>query len=244
MLPISTYPAEPETERPFWGYVDLLVFAGLTVAALFLFGVGLAALAQIVPSIARDVQLIALPAQLFLYAVLFLFLWAIFTVKYDHSLWRALGFAPSHIRLWHSFAVGCLLSVGVALAGAALRTPQVESPFDKFLHQPLWIVLFGLFAVIFGPLFEEIVFRGFIQPLLTRDIGNAAGILLTAAVFGLLHGREYSWAWQYIVLVGAAGACFGYARVLGRSLVPAVVMHSGFNAIFFCAAILKIQTHT
>lgn len=147
----------------------------------------------------------------------------------------------SRIPGWQAFIGGCLLSFLVGILGIALRTPQIASPFERFLQSPTWVVLFFLFGVIAGPLFEEMIFRGFVQPLLTRDLGIPAGIILTAAVFGLLHAPQYSFAWQYAVLVGFAGACFGWARVWGRSLVPAAFMHAGFNFMSFLGALLHNQ---
>lgn len=199
----------------------------------------LSGLVRVFPSWRSSQQLIALPAQLLLYGVLYLALWAIIRLKCNRPLWPSLGWVRSRVPGWQAFLGGCLLSFIVGLLGAALKTPQVRSPFDRFLHSPAWILLFGLFAVIIGPLFEEMIFRGFMQPLLTRDIGIPAGIILTAAVFGLLHAPEYSGAWQYVLLVGFAGACFGWVRVWGRSLVPSALMHAGFNFMFFLAALFQ-----
>ena len=230
-------------EKPFWGYLDLLTFLGLAVGALFLIVFALGGLVRFVPSLKNVAQLIALPLQLVFYLLLFGALWAIFKIKYERPVWRSLGWTVSRIPLWQALLGGGILSFVVGLLGAAMRTPQVKSPFDRFLHAPFWIVMFGLFAIVLGPLFEEIVFRGFIQPLLSRDLGDVAGILITAAVFGLLHAPEYSGSWQYVILIAFAGACFGYARFWGRSLVPAVMMHASFNAVFFCAAVFGTQYH-
>ena len=209
------------------------------MTGLFLVIVSLSGLVRVFPSWKANQQLIALPVQLLFYCILYLALWAIIRLKCDQPVWPALGWLPSRIRGWQAFLGGCVLSFVVGLLGAALKTPQVHSPFDRFLHSPPWILLFGLFAVLVGPLFEEIIFRGFVQPLLTRDLGVPAGIVLTAAVFGLLHAPEYSDAWQYVLLVAFAGACFGWARVWGRSVVPSTLMHAGFNFMFFLAALFQ-----
>lgn len=229
--------------KPFWGYLDLLIFFGLAVGALFIIIFALGGLVRLIPSLRDSGPLIALPLQLVLYILLFAALWAIIKIKYDRPVWQSLGWKVSRIPLWQALLGGSILSIVVGLMGAAMRTPQIKSPFDRFLHAPLWIAMFGLFAIVLGPLFEEIVFRGFIQPLLSRDLGNAAGILITAAVFGLLHAPEYSGSWQYVILIGFAGACFGYARFWGRSLIPAIIMHSGFNTVFFVAALVGTQYH-
>jgi len=197
------------------------------------------ALMKAVPTLQPLQELVALPAQLLLYVFLYVALWLIINVKYHRPVWISLGWKPSRMAAWQAFAAGCALSFAVGLLGSALRTPQVKSPFDRFLHSTGWIVLFGIFAIFLGPLFEEIVFRGFIQPLLARDLGTAAGVLLAAGLFGMLHGPEYSGAWQFVVLITAAGACFGWVRAWTGSLVPAIIMHAGFNSVFFVAALAQ-----
>ena len=68
----------------------------------------------------------------------------------------------------------------------------------------------GLFAVILGPAVEELIFRGFLLPLFVRSFGVAAGIVLAAAPFVLMHGPQYDWSWQYLTLLLAASTVFGW----------------------------------
>jgi CAAX protease family protein len=218
------------------------LFLGLAVASLFVVLVVLASIVKLVPQWRSSQQLIALPFQLLLYLLLYFALWLIFRLKYRRPLADALGWNPSRIPAWQAVVGGGVLSLVVGLLGSLLRTPSIESPFDRFLHSPGWIILFAVFAIALGPLFEELIFRGFLQPLLTRDLGRVLGILITAAAFGALHGPEYSGTWQYIALVSLAGVCFGWARNYGRSLIPAVYMHASFNAVFFFASIAQNQT--
>ena len=50
---------------------------------------------------------------------------------------------------------------------------------------------FGIFAaVVLVPLFEEVVFRGFLQPLFVQNLGDRGGVVVTSIVFGLLHGTS------------------------------------------------------
>jgi membrane protease YdiL (CAAX protease family) len=228
-----------EERDPFWGYLDVLIFFGIACAGLFVVILLLLLMMKLIPSLQPSQELVALPAQLLLYIFLYVALWLIIKIKYERPVWLSLGWKPSRLPSWQAFIGGCVLSFAIGLLGSALQAPQIKSPFDRFLHSPGWIVLFGLFAVFLGPVFEEIVFRGFIQPLLSRDLGNVAGILLTAGLFGLLHGPEYSGAWQFVVLITAAGACFGWVRAWTGWLIPAVVMHAGSNAVFFVAALTQ-----
>lgn len=237
-LSSSDSAAEPRPS-PFWGYSDLLLFFGLAVAGSIVMIIALKLVVTLLPGWQPSEQLLALPIQLLLYALLYGVLWLIIRIKYGQPVWPSLGWIRSRIPAWQAILGGCLLSLIVGLLGTALRTPPVHSPFEKFLRTPLWMGLFGVFAVFIGPLAEEVIFRGFVQPLLSRDLGIPAGISITALAFGLLHGPEYSGAWQYVVLIAFAGACFGWVRFHGRSIIPAAMMHAGFNAVFFVAAIAQ-----
>jgi uncharacterized protein len=221
-----------------------LLLLGIVTGVLVIMIVSLSGLVHLVPSLATNAELIGLPAQLIIYLAVYLALWFIIQVKHHRPLWASLGMLRSRFPLWQAILGGVLLSFVVGLLGTALKIQQKQTPFDRFFQSPSWILIFGIFAVFLGPLFEELVFRGFIQPLLTRDLGNTAGILLTAFAFGLLHGPEYAGKWelQFVFLITVVGACLGVVRVVGRSLVPSVFMHAGFNAVFFIAAIAQTKT--
>ena len=95
-------------------------------------------------------------------------------------------------------------------------------------------------AVVVAPFFEELFFRGFFQPLFSRTFGTIAGIVLTAVLFGSLHGLEYSWAWQYALFISLAGAVFGWLRARTGSIIPSTVMHGCFNAVSCRLALERI----
>jgi membrane protease YdiL (CAAX protease family) len=51
--------------------------------------------------------------------------------------------------------------------------------------------LAALAAVVVAPFLEELLFRGFLQPLLVQNLSDKLGIVVTSAVFALLHGVAY-----------------------------------------------------
>jgi uncharacterized protein len=134
---------------------------------------------------------------------------------------------------------GALLAFGISLLAFVLHTPQVPTPLDQFLKSPVNLALFGVLAVTLAPLFEELFFRGFLQPLLSRTFGVAAGILITSLVFGSLHAPEYAWAWQYVLAVSLAGVVFGWVRTRMNSIVPSTVMHASYNLVFVIALLIS-----
>jgi membrane protease YdiL (CAAX protease family) len=101
------------------------------------------------------------------------------------------------------------------------------------------LILTGLFGVSIGPLCEELAFRGFLMPLLIRSLGAWAGVLITALPFALLHGPQYSWSWQHIVLLALAGTAFGLVRHLSGSTAAAVMTHATYNLTFFSALVMQ-----
>ena len=50
------------------------------------------------------------------------------------------------------------------------------------------LVVAAVLAVVVAPFLEELLFRGFLQGVLSARYGARAGLLVTSAVFALLHG--------------------------------------------------------
>jgi membrane protease YdiL (CAAX protease family) len=97
----------------------------------------------------------------------------------------------------------------------------------------------GFFAVTLGPLCEELAFRGFLQPLLVSTFGAVGGVLLQAVPFAALHGAEYAWSWQQLLVMLFAGSAFGWMRQRTGSTASATYMHAGFNLVVFLGMLVE-----
>jgi membrane protease YdiL (CAAX protease family) len=106
-------------------------------------------------------------------------------------------------------------------------------PIEELLKDRTSVIFVGLIAVTLAPVCEELIFRGFLQPLLSRSLGPALGILIAASPFALLHGPEYGWSWRHVALIGLAGVGFGWARYKTGSTAAAAAMHSTYNLTIF-----------
>jgi membrane protease YdiL (CAAX protease family) len=228
--------------EPFWNYSDLGLMTGLLIASIVLILFGVGALAIIKPGLRDDPTPLLLPTQFLLYAFIYLCFRLVFGLRYGRPVFTSLGWRPSGLKLWIVALAGPLLAIAVSGLATLLHTPKVDSPLDKLTETRWSFAIFGVMAVTIAPLFEEMIFRGFLQPLLSRTFGVVAGILLTAALFGALHAPEYSWAWQYAVAVALAGVVFGWLRARTNSIIPSTVMHGCYNALFVIA--LAVQKHT
>jgi uncharacterized protein len=133
------------------------------------------------------------------------------------------------------------LAIGLSVLGVVLRTPAIPTPVDRLISGRGSLLLVIVFAVVLGPVFEELLFRGFFQPLLERALGAWPAIILAATGFALLHGQEYRWMWQQLLVVGLAGVAFGYARFKAGSTAAAALLHSGYNLTFFVGYLIQTR---
>jgi membrane protease YdiL (CAAX protease family) len=233
-LPTPDLTTPPEPERtPFWGFADLLLFAGLTVPCM-LAGILLVKGVMAVFRLHTEVSVaVLLPEQLVGYGLLFGALRLMFRIQYDRPFWRSLGWTPIPIPVLYVAMAGAGTAMGVILAGALIHLPNTSNPMTELLQGKVALVLMAAFGVGIAPLCEELAFRGFLQPLLVRSFGALAGIAIAGAAFGLLHFQEYGNSWRHALLLSGAGACFGWMRHITRSTKASVIMHASYNGLLF-----------
>ncbi|HWR52610.1 MAG TPA: type II CAAX endopeptidase family protein [Bryobacteraceae bacterium] len=220
---------------PFWNWKDVLLLGGLAIPVLIVAQFIAFGAAKAFSSLPQAATLATVVGTAFIYGGAFGLLHFFFRLRYGRPALPSLGWvAPKPMQV--SPAVwGILTAAGAIALGALLRTPPEKTPLDAMLSDPLSIVLLGLLAVTIGPLFEELVFRGFLLPLAARTFGPLIGIALTSLPFALLHGPEYAWSWQRISIIFFAGAAFGWMRFRSGSTAAATVMHATYNATFVLA---------
>jgi uncharacterized protein len=231
----------PPQKTPFWGYNDLLLFIGLAPVCLIV-GYALVKLPLHILHIHPVVQVEeALPEQLLGYLFLFGALGLIFRQGYDRPFWESLGWTNMRLPLGVIVCFGVLTGVSVVVASNLIRLPDTANPMTELMQTRTAILLMAVFGVTVAPLCEELAFRGFLQPLLTRSLGAAAGILLAAIPFGLLHYPEYGNSWRHALIISAAGAAFGAMRQFSGSTKAAVLMHASYNAFFFLVMFADVK---
>jgi membrane protease YdiL (CAAX protease family) len=96
------------------------------------------------------------------------------------------------------------------------------------------------FNVLFAPIYEELVFRGWILSKLVRGHSNAVAIAVSSLLFGLLHLRNVYWLDPPALVRSMAftglvfGPLAGYVTLRARSAWPAVILH-GLNNLGYYA---------
>lgn len=233
-------PQRPLRREPFFDYADLFLFIGMAVPCLLL--------ALLVVRFTRFFAPASTPVQLLVvqtvwYFLIFGTLAVLFRIRYQRPFWRSLGWRAIPFSSGSgAILAGPLLAISVGLIGSAMRTPEINLPFEQMLGSPATVAFLGVVVVILGPVCEELAFRGLMMPLLIRSFGAASGIVLTGVIFGCIHGYEYQWSWRHMLLISAAGCIFGWAKYKTQSTVTSAFMHSTFNLTQFAAFLVQSRT--
>ena len=90
-------------------------------------------------------------------------------------------------------------------------------------------------AILVAPLFEEMIFRGFLLPALSGRLGAPGSVVLTATLFGLLHG------WAYAGPTFALGLLLGGLYWRTGRLWVSIGCHGAHNAVALVAAWLSLS---
>ena len=251
-------PASPDAASPSvesspsgWTYWDLLLLLLLSVPALIfsivVTFVGYYAVNYVAGSGVEVEELLGSPwvavvTQFVWWAILLSFMYAVITVKYrlpfgDSIGWRRLDRPGIHTVLYCWGGVALAFSIGGI--AQVIPMPTEPLPIEELLKDRHAVLVFAVFGVLIAPPVEEMSFRGFLYPVVERSYGKSAAVLVTSAIFSVLHGLQYGWHWQILLLLLYVGIVFGVLRARTGSLVPSTLVHCAYNATIFAALILR-----
>ena len=223
------YLAEPE--RPFWGFAEVLLIAALFIPAVLAGGIAVRAVS---PYFHLDPRLgfPLLIAEFIGYGIVFIALRVLFA-RHGRPLFESLGWVPHSFRPLHLAVLGVILALFVVVLGNILDLPNTETPFDKLLNDALSRITIALFGITLGPIIEELLFRGFLQPVLVDSLGVLPGILVTSVVFGGMHLMQNGFLWQSGLLITLVGFVLGVVRHVSGSTRASAITHVSYNALPF-----------
>jgi membrane protease YdiL (CAAX protease family) len=118
-----------------------------------------------------------------------------------------------------------LLTVGVMAVFGAIR---VDS---RLLNKPLqWLGVAAtlLFFLVQGPA-EEVVFRGYLLPVLSARGTIVTGVVVSSILFGLLHSLNPNMGILPLVNITLAGVMFALYALVEEGLWGVFGLHSAWN---------------
>ena len=106
----------------------------------------------------------------------------------------------------------------------AIHAPKPSAGMRYMLPQNQLEILLWILTSLTAGICEEIIFRGYFQKQFHAWTGNvAAGVLLSAAVFGVGHIYQSG---KSAVIIGVYGVLFGILAEMRKSLCPGMITHA------------------
>src|ERR1051326_2938484 len=145
------------------------------------------------------------------------------------------------------FVAICLL-LGLRIALGLVDLHNVQKSQEETIralgaiapHSYVEALSFLLLSVCAG-LFEEIIFRGYLQKQFSALARNAfLGIVISGIIFGLAHGYQ---GWRNMVVIAVFGMFFGVLAYFRKSLRPGMMAHAFQDSIAGIALFFVVRRH-
>jgi len=140
---------------------------------------------------------------------------------------------PTRAYFW-VVPLGLAAAYAFGVAHDIIVNPRQQAIVNDFPHSVLGAAMFLLVAVVMAPVFEEIVFRGFLFRGLANSWGWVWGALASAAIFGAAHLQL-----DVFLPLAALGFVLAWAYKKTGSLWTCITMHALFNLIAVVAWIVS-----
>jgi membrane protease YdiL (CAAX protease family) len=159
-------------------------------------------------------------------------------------------FGLQRIGIWKAGITGGLLVAAIfpplmlasyvvqKLMGGQVKEQEVVEFFREAAgaNQQSSIAAMFVMAVVVAPIFEEIVFRGYLYAVFKSWAGSFASLVFTAALFAAVHNNV---AVLPSLLILAVGLTIAY-EWSGSILVP-IAMHATFNALQLVTLLVALK---
>lgn len=165
----------------------------------------------------------------FIFAVVYFYIF-----KRYHLTWRSFGFNPlSLFKTITYVSLGFLITFVIWIIIAPLILiflPFINLEEAQGIFQPnmtlIAQILLIFYAVIIGPLLEEVVFRGIILPAVSNRWNFVVGVVLSTIIWSLLHFQL-----NVIIFTSIFGIVLSYIYLKSQSLWPSYLTHVLKNLI-------------
>jgi len=222
----------PDAENPPWSGLDLFLIGLTLLVSLFFFssisffvalhtsrsGISAAELSK------NPGPLVIVPSMTLAYVVMLAAMYGVVTRRRNLPFWQAVGWRwPGSLWLGY-MATGTVVAVSLGLLSRFLPIPK-SLPMDRFFQDRQGAYLMAFFGITIAPFAEEMLFRGFLYPVLDRwletlfmtphQIRRGCLWLLVLAGWGLLeHQLPLIWS----VLLAALAIAITAAVFATRSV--------------------------
>jgi membrane protease YdiL (CAAX protease family) len=241
LLPTPPFqPIEPPPGR--WTSFDLVIFGLFFACTVVFLPLGML---YVMRMFRPGLQLTDLSAveqvviQGIMDLVLVGFIMLLVKVLHGRSFRETIRWYPNQL-----FSPGYLVSVGAALAitvmiASSFFPPSSTPPIEKLLTSTRSLYVFAIFGIGLAPLFEEVIFRGFLFQVFQDLYSPVTAIPITAGLFALMHVPQLWGSWAAIALIFFVGYALAFLRERSGSLIPSLIVHISYNSMLFAVTALS-----
>jgi len=233
-LPDSEFRTDEPAPQSTWRIVDLIVFAVFSLLTVLFLPLTVLRVWHIFNPQLRVTDLTAVVIlQGLMDSVLIGFIAFLIKVVHRQSFVETIHWFRNH-----QFSTGFLISLGATLAISVLLVssffpPREPPPIERLLSSATAVYVFAIFGIGAAPLFEEIIFRGFLFKVLFDIGGSGMAVSVTAILFALLHLPQLWGSWGGVILIFIVGYILSFVRLRSNSLIPSFIIHTSYNTMLF-----------
>lgn len=188
--------------------------------------------------------LVAFGSQMLAYVLTFGFMFATATRNTSAGFLTAVRW--NWPRAWALYLLlGVVFCIALQFLANALPMPH-KIEMDLFFQTPLRAWILSIFGMSLVPLFEEMLFRGFLYPVLARRLGLILAVILTAVPFVMIHVPQlvdpkmsFKSSWGAILVISIIGFALTIVRAVKKSVAAGVLMHMAYNGFTSVLAIIS-----
>eukprot|EP00897_Mesotaenium_endlicherianum_P009296 jgi/Mesen1/8395/ME000468S07830 len=143
--------------------------------------------------------------------------------------WRGLWFVEAMLACAFFPLVNYLSKVNMDLLPVPMAFPaatQLEQSLTA--RDPVATLLYVVVVSLCAPVWEEVIFRGFLLPSLTRYLPVWASVAVSALAFAVAHFNM-----QRLLPLSFLGVVMGVVFVRSRNLLTSMLLHSLWNGFVF-----------
>jgi membrane protease YdiL (CAAX protease family) len=245
----NTFPKRvwgPWTSAGF-GFVVGVVYFATYILTVFALSVGLIvfsptfAIHQLVQELAGIAGLLIAVSSITTAIVCSGLITIIIKVRRGLSIKDYLGLKPvSRKAVFLSLAIIVVLIILTDLISVIINRPVNSQFMLDIYNSSVWPVLLWIGIVVFAPIFEEILFRGFLfAGFINSRLGLGGALVLTSLIWTSLHVQ---YGVYELVVIFISGILLGMMRHKTGSLWTSLLMHSFMNLVAMIEVALNMNS--
>lgn len=160
--------------------------------------------------------------------VIFAIIWLLIKIN-KANFGEFMAIRPFRWRYLFIFSI-LLLLLNLIIDGVTTWLDREPMQFMDALiltANPLWLLILTVIVIV--PIYEELIFRGFMwSGLVGTKLGVWGTAILTSVVFAVIHVQ---YGWVELLGIFALAMLFSYARLLSGSLLLPIILHIFNNGL-------------